>query len=130
MGLKVSHLVTLSQVTRGLTRYRNTNLDKFVFKSKLMEISRAKQLLSEPRMNRYLIFSLYHFNLIWQIQLLILIHEKTLLGFFRTPRNRQYQFTPFECSVHYLATPNGNRIDGDLLSLLSIYQKEIESITI
>jgi len=38
MGLKVSHLVTLSQVTRGLTRYRNTNLDKFVNKNKLDEL--------------------------------------------------------------------------------------------
>jgi len=58
MGLKVSHLVTLSQVTRGLTRYRITKIIKFVFKSKFMEISRANQLLSEPRMNRYLIVSL------------------------------------------------------------------------
>ena len=55
MGLKVSHLVTLSQVTRGLTRYHITNIIKFVIKSKFMEISKAKQLLSEARMNRYLI---------------------------------------------------------------------------
>jgi hypothetical protein len=79
-----------------------------------MEISKAKQLLSEARTH----------------ELLILIHEKTLLGFSRTPRNTKYKFPTLECGVYYLVAPNRNPMAWDLYNLASIFQKEFESTAI
>ncbi len=58
------------------------------------------------------------------------MHEKTLLGFFGTPRNKKCKLAAIERCVYYLDDTTGNFVVIDLHNFLDLYQKEIQGFVI